>query len=76
MGDTFDIQVAFTNAINPDNFGFTLTWSGGQTAAVPEPASRAIMIGGFGQVARCAAAPWARGAFSEPRPSRSAGEGA
>ena len=50
IGDTFDIQVAFTNAINPDNFGFTLTWSDGQTAAVPEPASWAMMLGGFGML--------------------------
>jgi hypothetical protein len=51
-GDTFDIQVAFKKAITAGNFSFTATW-GGDAAAVPEPASWALMILGIGGAGAC-----------------------
>jgi hypothetical protein len=51
-GDTFAIQVAFTQPIDADNFSFSATW-GGDGAAVPEPASWALMILGVGGAGAC-----------------------
>jgi hypothetical protein len=45
-GDQFDILVGFTNPIDPATFSFTGEW----IAAVPEPASWALLLLGFGAV--------------------------
>jgi hypothetical protein len=50
-GDTFAVQVAFTKPIDADNFSFSATWGG--DAAVPEPASWALMILGIGGAGAC-----------------------
>jgi hypothetical protein len=48
-GDTFSLLIGLTRPVNPQTFSFTGTWSDGLSAsAVPEPASWALMIGGFG----------------------------
>jgi hypothetical protein len=48
-GDTFSLMIGLTNPVDPQTFSFTGTWSDGLSAsAVPEPASWALMIAGFG----------------------------
>ena len=48
-GDTFSLMIGLTHPVNPQTFSFTGAWSDGLAAsAVPEPASWALMIGGFG----------------------------
>ena len=46
-GDHFFVNVAFTGPVNTDRFSFAGLWSD-QAGGVPEPASWALMIGGFG----------------------------
>ena len=40
----------FSSTFSPRNFNGALTYSGGIPGGVPEPASWALMIGGFGLV--------------------------
>jgi hypothetical protein len=48
-GDTFSLLIGLTKPVKPAKFSFTATWSDGVTSApVPEPASWALMIAGFG----------------------------
>ncbi len=50
MGDQFFVNVAFTGAIDPTRFSFAGLWDDESVASVPEPASWALMLGGFGLV--------------------------
>jgi hypothetical protein len=45
-GDRFGLDVTFTKDL-PNNFAYTITWGG---AAVPEPATWAMMIAGLGMI--------------------------
>ena len=48
-GDTFSLLIGLTKPVDPSTFSFSATWSDGlPAAAVPEPASWALMIAGFG----------------------------
>jgi len=46
-GQRFDVDVTFKNAL-PNNFAYAITWGG--AAAVPEPATWAMMIAGLGMI--------------------------
>jgi len=47
-GDQFFVNVAFTGAIDPLRFSFAGLWDDADVGDVPEPASWAMMLGGFG----------------------------
>jgi hypothetical protein len=49
-GDQFDVIVGFNNPIDPSTFSFTAGWVGNVVSAVPEPATWALFILGFGTV--------------------------
>ena len=49
-GDTFFVNIAFTGPIDPKRFSFAGLWDDEAVASVPEPASWAMFIGGFGLV--------------------------
>jgi hypothetical protein len=47
-GDTFFVNVVFNNPIEADRFAFGAAWD--NTVPIPEPATWALMIAGFGMV--------------------------
>jgi hypothetical protein len=48
VGDQFFVNVAFTGAVDPLRFSFAGLWDDANVGSVPEPASWALMLGGFG----------------------------
>jgi len=49
-GDIFFVNVAFTGAIDPARFSFAGLWDDEKVSDAPEPASWAMMLGGFGML--------------------------
>ena len=48
IGDQFFVNVAFTGPITVSKFSFAGLWDDADVGVVPEPASWAMMLGGFG----------------------------
>ena len=49
-GDVFFVNVWFTGMIDPTRFSFAGLWDDAKVSDAPEPASWALMLGGFGML--------------------------
>lgn len=49
-GDEFFVNVWFTGLVDPTRFSFAGLWDDAKVGNVPEPASWALMLGGFGML--------------------------